>query len=97
MRYWSPWDDQLLRALRSEFKAYAPILTFVPGREGGVAVLHEQTEIGLWIAASRHTYRYLPADGGPGTAVPCDIMDIIAINRELFSDLLSAATRGSAR
>jgi len=96
MRHWSPWDEQLLRALRGEFRVHAPLLTFMPGKEGGVAVLHEATEIGLWVAASRHCYQYMRADGSPGTAAPCDIMDIISVNHELFSDILHGAGRGSA-
>ena len=85
-----------MRALRGEFRVHAPLLTFMPGKEGGVAVFHEETEIGLWVAASRHCYRYMHADGSPGMTAPCDIMDIISVNHELFSSILYGTDRGSA-
>jgi hypothetical protein len=88
MRHWSPWVDQLLRALRSEFKAHAPTLTFALGDEGGVAVHYGDAMVGLWIAASRHTYRYLPAVGSSTASIPCDIMDVIAVSRTLLADFL---------
>lgn len=90
MRHWSPWDDQLLRALRGEFKAHAPNLTFALGEEGGVAVHYGETMVGLWVAASRHTYRYLPAVGSSTTSIPCDIMDIITVSRTLLADFLDS-------
>ncbi len=96
MRHWSPWDDQLLRALRGEFRIHAPILTFSPGREGGVAVFHGEAEVGLWVAASRHSYRYMATGGEPTTPSPCDIMDIITVSRDLFANLIDPVDRGSA-
>ena len=85
-----------MRALRGEFRVHAPLLTFMPGKEGGVAVFHEETEIGLWVAASRHCYQYMHADGSLGMTAPCDIMDIISVNHELFSSILYGTDRGSA-
>jgi hypothetical protein len=93
MRHWSPWDDQLLRVLRGEFRHKAPALSFENGSEGGVAVFHEAAEIGLWVAASRFAYRYLPADGSPSAEDPCDIMDIVKLSRALFSEFLDPAHR----
>lgn len=91
MRHWSPWDEQLLRVLRGEFRQDAPALTFERGSEGGVAVFHDSAEIGLWVAASRHCYRYLPAGSETAEAPPCEIMDIIEVSRGLFSEFLDAA------
>ena len=79
MRYWSPWDDQLLRVLRGEFRDSAPALTFAHGAEG------------LWVAAGRLAYRYLPAKGAPAMEEACDIMDIVKVSRALFSGLLDPA------
>jgi hypothetical protein len=94
MRYWSPWDDRLLRALRGEFRINAPILTFTLGSEGGVVVFNGEAELGLWVAASQHTYRYVPADGRSDTSTaPCDIMDIIPVSHTLFADFIDAAAR----
>ncbi len=95
MRHWSPWDDRLLRVLRGEFRIHAPVLTFSLGREGGVAVFHGEAEVGLWVAASQHSYRYLTAGGEPATSAPCDIMDIITVSRDLFANFIDAADRGS--
>lgn len=92
MRYWSPWDDQLLRVLRGEFRDSAPSLTFAHSAEGGVAVFHEQAEIGLWVAAGRLAYRYLPANGAPAMEEACDIMDIVRVSRALFADMLDPAS-----
>ena len=35
VRHWSPWDSQLLRVLRGEFRLEARTLTFRPGPQGG--------------------------------------------------------------
>jgi len=89
MRYWSPWDDRLLRALRGEFRINAPILTFALGPEGGVAVLHGESKLGLWVATGQHTYLYVPAEGRAAASTsPCDIMDIIAVSNTLFADFI---------
>lgn len=93
VRHWSPWDDQLLRVLRGEFRHDAPALSFELGSEGGVAVFHEQSEIGLWVAASRLRYDYRPNGIGIGTDAPCDMMDIVRVSRSLFSDFLEPAGR----
>jgi hypothetical protein len=94
MRHWSPWDEQLLRVLRGEYRHDAPDLSFAHGAEGGVAVFHLADEIGLWVAASRHRYHYLLTDGTPATQDPCDIMDIVPLSRALFSDFLDTADGG---
>lgn len=91
MRHWSPWDEQLLRVLRGEYRYNAPELSFLNGPEGGVAVFHGPDEIGLWVAVSRHSYRYLLTDGTPATDGPCDIMDIVPLSRELFSAFLDGS------
>jgi hypothetical protein len=95
MRHWSPWDDQILRALRGEFKAHAPALTFTLGDEGGVAVHYGEAVVGLWVAASRQTYRYLPAVGNSTASIPCDIMDIIPVSRTLLADFLDPLDGGT--
>lgn len=94
MRHWSPWDEQLLRVLRGEYRHDAPDLSFTHGSEGGVAVFHRADEIGLWVAVSRHSYHYLLTDGTPATQDPCDIMDIVPLSRSLFSDFLDTADGG---
>ena len=96
MRHWSPWDEQLLRALRGEFRPHSPVLIFDRGSEGGVAVFHDQTQIGLWVATGQHQFRYLAYDRQEAPAEPCDIMDIIQVHYDLFSELLDATNRDSA-
>jgi hypothetical protein len=93
VRHWSPWDGQLLRVLRGEFRIHAPILTFRAGPQGGVAVYHRERPIGVWVATSRHMFRYEPHDRTIARTEPCDIMDIIPLNYELFSELLDAPER----
>jgi len=88
MRHWSPWDDQLLRILRGEFRHDAPRLSFELGTEGGVATFHSGTEIGLWVAASRLSYRYMPADGEPVMEEPCEVMDIVKVSRAVFFEFI---------
>ena len=94
MRHWSPWDEQLLRVLRGEYRHNAPELSFAKGEEGGVAVFHNADEVGLWVAVSRHSYNYLLTDGTPATNDPCDIMDIVPLSRELFSEFLDGSDSG---
>jgi hypothetical protein len=84
-----------LRVLRGEYRHNAPELSFARGAEGGVAVFHGEDEVGLWVAVSRHSYSYLLLDGTPATENPCDIMDIVPLSRELFSEFLDAADHGS--
>jgi hypothetical protein len=96
VRHWSPWDSQLLRVLRGEFRLHSPTLTFRPGPEGGVGVYHREMLIGVWIATGRLAFRYVPNDPAVAAAGPCDIMDIIPLNYDLFSRLLDAASRDSA-
>jgi hypothetical protein len=96
VRHWSPWDSQLLRVLRGEFRLHARTLTFRAGPQGGVAVLHREKPIGVWVATSRLVFRYLPNDPSLVGTEPCDIMDIIPLNYELFSHLLEVASRDSA-
>lgn len=91
MRHWSPWDEQLLRALRGEFRNHAPALSFAAGVEGGVAVFHRTSEFGLWIAASRHNYYFVHADGRRAMDDCCEIMDIIPVSRELFAEMLDGS------
>lgn len=88
VRDWSPWDNQLLRVLRGEFRLHSPTLMFRPGAQGGVAVFHRERVLGVWVATGRHMFRYLPHETGQRQAGPCDIMDIIPVHYELFSDLL---------
>lgn len=95
MRHWSPWDDQLLRVLRGEYRLDAPSLSFEHGSEGGVAVFHNQAEIGLWVAASRLRYHYRPAGNGQGTDSPCDMMDVVQVSRALFSPFLGLPAPGT--
>ncbi len=90
VRHWSPWDNQLLRVLRGEFRLHSPTLLFRPGPEGGVAVFNRERALGLWVATGRHTYSYLPKDQVDAGSPPCDIMDIIPLHYEMFSDLLDA-------
>ena len=96
VRHWSPWDGQLLRILRGEFKLHTGTLAFRIGAEGGVAVYHREKLIGHWIATSRLAFRYLPLDPSIAATEPCDIMDIIPLNYELFSRFLDEAGRDSA-
>ena len=96
VRHWSPWDGQLLRVLRGEFRLHARTLTFRPGPQGGVAVFHREKLIGIWVATSRLAFRYLPDDPSIAATEPCEIMDIIPLNHELFSGLLDEASRDSA-
>ena len=96
VRHWSPWDGQLLRVLRGEFRLHARMLTFRPGPQGGVAVFHREKLIGIWVATSRLAFRYLPDDPSIAATEPCEIMDIIPLNYELFSGLLDEASRDSA-
>lgn len=96
MRHWSPWDDQLLRALRGEFRPHSPALMFERGREGGVAVFHQRMQLGLWVATGQHQFRYLAFDRQEAPVEPCDIMSIIDVHYELFSELLDAQDRDSA-
>lgn len=96
VRHWSPWDSQLLRVLRGEFRLHARTLTFRAGPQGGVAVFHREKLIGVWVATSRLVFRYLPIDASIAATEPCDIMDIIPLNYELFSALLDDASCDSA-
>jgi hypothetical protein len=96
VRHWSPWDGQLLRVLRGEFRLHARTLTFRTGPQGGVAVYYREQQIGVWVATSRLTFRYLPIDASAAATEPCDIMDIIPLNYELFSGLLDEASRDFA-
>jgi hypothetical protein len=96
VRHWSPWDSQLLRILRGEFRLHSRTLAFRIGPEGGVAVYHREKLIGHWIATSRLEFRYLPHDPTVSATEPCDIMDIIPLNYELFSRLIDDAGCGSA-
>jgi hypothetical protein len=96
VRHWSPWDSQLLRVLRGEFRLHAQTLAFRLGPQGGVGVYHLEKLIGVWVATSRLTFRYLPDDPAVAATEPCDIMDIIPLNYELFSGLLDEAGRDSA-
>jgi hypothetical protein len=95
MRFWSPWDDQLLRALRGEFRLHAPLIAFDRGEEGGVAVFYDQAQLGLWIATSQHRFRYIPQENPEAAADPYDIMDIIDAHYVLFTDLLGSVTHTS--
>jgi hypothetical protein len=96
VRHWSPWDSQLLRVLRGEFRLQARTLAFRPGPQGGVAVYHRETPIGVWVATGRLAFRYLPNDPSIAPTEACDIMDIIPLSYELFSGLLDEASRDSA-
>lgn len=96
VKYWSPWDNQLLRVLRGEFRLHAPILVFRAGPQGGVAVFHREHPIGLWVATERHTFIYTPKDVGRPPAGPCDIMNIIPLHYEMFSELLDVPDQNSA-
>lgn len=96
VRHWSPWDSQLLRVLRGEFRLHSRTLTFRAGSQGGVAVYHREKPIGVWVATSRLAFRYIPNDTSVAATEPCDIMDIIPLNYELFSGLLDEASRDSA-
>lgn len=89
MRYWSIWDDQLLRALRGEFAAATPRLVFLPGEEGGVAVWSGCNQIGLWVAVGRQRFSFKAEAGTSRVADDIDILDMLAVNQALFSDLLS--------
>ncbi len=96
MRHWSPWDDQLLRALRGEFRLHAPHIAFDRGAEGGVAVFHHAVQIGLWIAAGQHKFIFLPNDCPDAPAEPYDIMDIIGVHYSLFTDILGPEIRSTS-
>ncbi len=96
VRHWSPWDGQLLRILRGEFRLHSRTLTFRLGPQGGVAVYPSRDPIGVWVATGRLVFRYLPNDPSIAPTEPCDIMDIIPLNYELFSGLLDEASRDSA-
>lgn len=96
VRHWSLWDEQLLRALRSEFRSHSRILVFERGAEGGVAVYHDRKQMGLWVATGQHQFRYLAYDRQEALAEPCDIMDIIAVNYDLFSTILNNSNRDFA-
>jgi hypothetical protein len=96
VKHWSPWDDQLLRVLRGEFRLHSPDLLFRPGPQGGVAVFHRERVLGLWTATGRHTFCYTPWELDERPVGPCDIMQIIPLHYEMFSYLLDTPHQGSA-
>lgn len=96
VKHWSPWDNQLLRVLRGEFRLHSPVLMFGLGSHGGVAVFHHERTLGLWVATARHTYRYTPMDRGQSQAGPCDIMNIIPLHYEMFANLLDVPGQDTA-
>jgi hypothetical protein len=96
VKHWSPWDNQLLRVLRGEFRLHSPALMFRPGPQGGVAVFHRERALGIWVATGRHTFSFTPKDIGQPGAGPCDIMEIIPMHYEMFSELLDMPGQSSA-
>ncbi len=96
VRHWSPWDNQLLRVLRGEFRLHSPTLVFRPGTQGGVAVFNRERALGVWVATGRHQFRYLPEDQVESGSEPCDIMDIIPLHYAMFSELLDMPGENSA-
>jgi hypothetical protein len=96
VHHWSPWDNQLLRVLRGEFRLHSPALVFRPGEGGGVAVFNHERHLGVWVAAGRLTFRYVSKDHSQPPTAPCDIMDIIPLHYEMFSELLDQPDQNSA-
>lgn len=88
MKYWSIWDDQILRALRGAFSSLSTELIIVPGFEGGAALWLHGDLAGHWVATGRETFAFLPLNPALRPRNDVVLLDIIDATDHLLCGVL---------
>lgn len=84
MRYWNVGDSVMRRTLSAEFASLSPLVTFQPGRSGGVEVQLADSPVGLWVEGRREMYTFLCGKSGEPLVQGCDIVSAVEFVRELL-------------